>query len=692
MTRLIRAVLFLVALSLLLPAVASAQWETPSRAFHKAPVFPLEGRHMDVPCASCHIKGQVRGTPTTCADCHWIRRQDDKYRARLGMACEQCHRPTSWTATKWDHGSATGMQLNAAHKTLSCDTCHKNSLFTGVNLTCGTCHAKDYAAAKTPDHKAAGFPTTCELCHRPADATFTQGRFDHNASFQLVGMHATVDCVSCHRSGVYKGTPRDCVGCHRPDFERTTQPNHATAGFSTECATCHRPTDPTFGTGNFNHNTVFQLVGLHATATCVNCHTGGTYKGTARDCVGCHRTDYQRTTTPNHAAAGFSTACESCHRPTDTSWGGSGTFNHNSVFQLVGTHTTQACATCHVNGVFKGTPRDCVGCHRDDYQKTTAPNHAASGFSTTCESCHKATDSSWRGGGTFNHNSVFQLVGTHTTQACATCHVNNVFKGTPRDCVGCHRDDYQKTTAPNHAASGFSTTCESCHKATDSSWRGAGTFNHASVFQLVGTHATQACATCHVNNVFKGTPRTCTGCHLDEYQRTVAPNHAASGFSTTCETCHRATDTSWRSGGFNHNTVFQLLGKHATAVCGVCHVNNVYRGTARDCVGCHRNEYDRTASPSHVAARFPTTCEVCHLAADAAWTQGRFTHTWFPITSGKHSGNPCSACHTNPANYTQFTCLTCHGRTKMDDEHRNRAGYAYDSNRCYACHPNGRGD
>lgn len=52
----------------------------------------------------------------------------------------------------------------------------------------------------------------------------------------------------------------------------------------------------------------------------------------------------------------------------------------------------------------------------------------------------------------------------------------------------------------------------------------------------------------------------------------------------------------------------------------------------------------------------------------------------------------CNECHTNPSSYAQFTCTTCHGRTEMDSRHRNRSGYAYDSNRCYACHPTGRGD
>ena len=32
-----------------------------------------------------------------------------------------------------------------------------------------------------------------------------------------------------------KGTPRDCVGCHLADYQKTTSPNHAAAGFATAC-------------------------------------------------------------------------------------------------------------------------------------------------------------------------------------------------------------------------------------------------------------------------------------------------------------------------------------------------------------------------------------------------------------------------------------------------------------------------
>jgi hypothetical protein len=663
------------------------RWLSVSRAFHKVGLFPLEGRHLAVPCASCHWNAVTRGTPTKCVDCHWIRRQDDPKQTRLGTDCESCHRPTSWTAVIWSHAQRTGFVLNARHQTLACDSCHKDRRFMGGTVACASCHQQDYQRASQPNHAAAGFPLNCEVCHQPAHTSWTQAVFTHS-SFALVGVHATQACASCHKNNVYKGTPRDCVGCHAPDYQKTTSPNHAAAGFPTACEQCHRVTASNWTGATFNHASYFPLVGLHAAQACSACHKNSVYKGTPRDCVGCHAADYQRTANPNHAAAGFPTTCEQCHQVTASGWG-TGTFNHANVFPLVGLHATQACSACHKNGVYKGTPRDCVGCHTADYQRTTNPNHAAAGFPTTCEQCHQASSPSWAGAG-FNHASVFPLVGVHATQACATCHKNGVYKGTPRDCVGCHTADYQRTTNPNHAAAGFPTACEQCHQASSPSWAGAG-FNHASVFPLVGVHATQACATCHKNGVYKGTPRDCVGCHAADYQRTTNPNHAAAGFPTTCDQCHQASSSTWSS-SFNHNQFYPLLGRHLQQSCSACHKNNVYKGTPTACVSCHLTKYQQTTNPNHTAAGFPTTCESCHKAGDSSWSQGTFVHSWFPITSGKHAGLPCTACHTTTSTYTVFSCTTaCHARAQTDGHHGGVNGYRYDSAACYACHPNGRG-
>ena len=82
-------------------------WRTASRAFHKTAAFTLEGKHLTVPCASCHLKGVVKGTPTGCYDCHWIRKPDDRFKTALGGDCQTCHRPIAWSAVTWSHAAAT---------------------------------------------------------------------------------------------------------------------------------------------------------------------------------------------------------------------------------------------------------------------------------------------------------------------------------------------------------------------------------------------------------------------------------------------------------------------------------------------------------------------------------------------------------------------------------------------------------
>jgi hypothetical protein len=69
---------------------------------------------------------------------------------------------------------------------------------------------------------------------------------------------------------------------------------------------------------------------------------------------------------------------------------------------------------------------------------------------------------------------------------------------------------------------------------------------------------------------------------------------------------------------------------------------------------------------------------------------------YFPIYSGTHKGewSNCTDCHTNPANYSQFSCTDCHEHNKadMDDEHRGKRDYVYNSVNCYSCHPRGKAD
>ena len=390
-------------------------WKDPSRAFHKAS-FPLEGKHLDVACASCHIKGVMKGTPRTCFDCHWIRHRDDRYQTRLGSQCEDCHRPTAWNQVNWDHFARTGFALNGAHLGLACESCHKDQIFLALATDCITCHRDAFLSAKQPNHVAAGFPTDCTACHGAGDTSWTQGRFDHTI-FPLVGLHAVQPCAACHKGGVFKGTPRDCFGCHKPQFDQTKNPPHAAAGFPTSCDTCHRATDVSWNQGRFDHKT-FPLVGVHATQPCAACHPGGVFAGAPRDCYGCHRPQYDQTKNPPHAASGFPTTCDTCHKATDPSWN-LGVFNHAMFFPLVGVHATVPCTACHINGVYKGTPRDCYGCHKKDYDGTNNPQHAAWFYPTTCDSCHHATDANWT---QFFSHPYFNMNHGGAGGICTTCH------------------------------------------------------------------------------------------------------------------------------------------------------------------------------------------------------------------------------------------------------------------------------
>ena len=438
----------------------AAQWETPGRSFHNATSFPLEGQHLIVACQSCHIAGVYKGTPNTCVACHWIRRRDDRYALRLGSQCEQCHRPSAWLPARWDHGTMTGLALGASHRLLGCETCHTRGEFRNTSTACVSCHRQDYERTQTPNHAAAGFPVTCEACHRAADPDFGSARFDHQTAFPLVGRHAGIECATCHRGNLYRGTPRDCAGCHRTEYERAQNPNHVAAGFPSTCESCHRPTDPGWraGSGAFPHAAFFPLVGAHASQPCAACHRNGQYRGTPRECVGCHRTEYERSQAPNHLQAGFPTACEACHRPADATWRAA-SFTH-ALFPLVGDHARQACASCHAGGRYQGTPRDCVGCHRADYDRTRSPDHRAAGFPTACQSCHRAADASWSQG-RFTH-TWFPLRGPHA-QDCRACHLNT---GSFREfsCTVCHTRG--ETDAEHRERAGYryeSTACYACH-------------------------------------------------------------------------------------------------------------------------------------------------------------------------------------------------------------------------------------
>ena len=192
-------------------------------------------------------------------------------------------------------------------------------------------------------------------------------------------------------------------------------------------------------------------------------------------------------------------------------------------------------------------------------------------------------------------------------------------------------------------------------------------FDHGTTgFALTGSHTSVACSSCHVNGNFNLTAANaaCSACHMPDFQRASNPNHAQGGFSTNCQTCH--STASWATTSFNHNaTGFPLTGAHVAAACASCHVNNNYGLTAANavCSACHMPDFQSAASPNHVQASFPTTCESCH-SSTTTWSGATFNHasTGFALT-GAHVNATCSSCHVNN-NYgltaANAACSACH--------------------------------
>jgi hypothetical protein len=303
----------------------------------------------------------------------------------------------------------------------------------------------------------AGFPHECNTCH--TINAWRPSNFDHTF-FPLTGGHAGRTCSQCHANGVYHGTSPLCYSCHQADYEGTTDPNHAQAGFPHECNTCH--TINGWGGANFDHS-FFPLTGGHAGRTCSQCHANGIYHGTSALCYSCHRADYEGTTDPNHVQAGFPHECNTCH--TINGWDGAN-FNH-SFYPLTGGHAGRTCNQCHGNGVYHGTSTVCYSCHQADYQGTTDPNHTAAHFPTDCALCHTITV--W-GNGRFDHDGLYFPIysGNHNRvwQTCADCHTSptdfRVFS-----CILCHEHSNRSEVDGDHqGVAGYryaSDACYSCH-------------------------------------------------------------------------------------------------------------------------------------------------------------------------------------------------------------------------------------
>ena len=220
----------------------------------------------------------------------------------------------------------------------------------------------------------------------------------------------------------------------------------------------------------------------------------------------------------------------------------------------------------------------------------------------------------------FDHaRTNFQLTGAHVAVACNQCHKNAVYAGTPTTCgnAACHLPDYTSAANPVHGT-GFSTDCIACHSTT--AWRPA-TFDHSKAgFPLTGAHVTAQCALCHKNGIYTGTPNTCgnAGCHLTQYNATMAPSHTAAAFPLECQVCH--TTTAWKPSTWNHDPYFPISAgsRHRPGrwnACADCHTAPT-NYTVFSCINCHEHASQSNVDGHHTGVAGysynSAACYHCH--------------------------------------------------------------------------------
>jgi len=397
---------------------------------------------------------------------------------------------------------------------------------------------------------------------------------------------------------------------------------------------------------------------------------------------------------------------------------GSGTvvFDHASTgFVLEGAHAAADCSSCHLQGVFKGTPTQCNTCHAPG-SRMSGQSMPAGHIKTTpmCEECHSSQQ--WTPLVRMNHDVVSgscsschdgknatgkSSVHISSGNDCETCHttfswITSIFDHSgvaPGTCFTCHNGTTATGKTPSHIAS--SNTCDDCHNT--SSFTSA-VFDHSGVTGNCsschnGTTATgrnsthiqttSVCEDCHGTTSFSPALRvdhadvlgTCFSCHNGTTATGKTPNHIAS--SNTCDDCHNTS--SFTSAVFDHSGVTgncsschngtTATGKNSTHIqttsaCEDCHGTTSFSPALRvdhadvlgTCYSCHNGVTAPGKTATHLATS--NTCDDCHT-----------TNAWIPAVFD-HAGvtSPCSTCHNGttatgkPLTHIQTSgqCDDCH--------------------------------
>lgn len=255
---------------------------------HNTTNLPLEGQHLKADCRLCHPTLIFNEAGTDCMDCH-----TDIHEQTLGSDCSRCHTPNSWLVTNIrEMHELSRFPLVGVHAMADCYDCHHAvSLlkFEPLGIDCIDCHQEEYTASTNPNHLVAGFSTECSDCHNIFAYEWGASGFNHSY-FPLTLGHNIQECSKCHTSADYSDITANCFDCHEADYNSSTNPNHLSSNFPTDCGSCHT-TNPAWKPATFDHDGPFFPIysGEHQGEwnNCVDCHTN-TSNYAVYTCIDCH--------------------------------------------------------------------------------------------------------------------------------------------------------------------------------------------------------------------------------------------------------------------------------------------------------------------------------------------------------------------------------------------------------------------
>ncbi|HSB22777.1 MAG TPA: hypothetical protein VLE94_06655 [Burkholderiaceae bacterium] len=237
-------------------------------------------------------------------------------------------------------------------------------------------------------------------------------------------------------------------------------------------------------------------------------------------------------------------------------------------------------------------------------------------------------------------------------------------------------------------------------------------FDHQSTgFPLTGAHSDVRCETCHVKAIFKGTPRRCDQCHVQNNLRnatTIPSNHVQT--TLNCDVCH--TTATFSGARFDHALV-------AGQTCAACHNGSQAVGkpanhplTNAPCSDCHTTiSFSTVTRPAnHIPTLASSRCESCHLnmASGGSLANAQMDHTGYTTCAQCHApavansfygvqikssltapphipaSDNCELCHTSiPTMLIPTTGAASVGATTFAGGRMNHAGI---TSNCVSCH------